>query len=615
MWDSAMQTGLPSWQLAVLVLFAAIVIYGFRPVHRWRLRKIPGRRPKWFMGTLMELRKKGAAKTHQIWAREYGPVYKSFGGSRPFVFVASPELVRQVLLTNTYRPVFPSIWLGREREFDKANILAVRGEKHRSLRGAWTPMFFSGSLEAFSALMNEATDLLLLSVAAAAKEGKYFDIYQAIGRMTLQVVGTTAFGVDFHTQEYDPSAKDSHEDSRQLQEAVAQIFNVNAFSFSAWAPVMFLFPFLAPMVRLLAFALPDRGLLKMKAARRTIVDTVSTLIQEHRVKLEVVLSFAPSTVWTPVMFLFPFLSPLVRCLAWLFPDSGMLKMKGSAQIIINIVSANIEQRRQEMRAEKEAGIEKGAGDMRTAKAQLREGTLEVRRGVQPGSFIDLLMRAKDKTTGQGFTDLEIANQGFVMVLAGYETTGNALGFALYLLAAHPAQQQKLVEEVRKFGLDRRPSYETLQELPFVEACLKEALRLYPPAPTHIRQAQRDQEIGGYHIRKDQWVGCAVYALHRDPKYWQDPDSFLPDRFMEGTPESKAVNPDAWVPFGGGVRACVGEKFAMAEAKITLVRLFQQYTFELKPGQEPLELRNTITLSPKKGVIVKPVPHKHARMEE
>lgn len=73
-----------------------------------------------------------------------------------------------------------------------------------------------------------------------------------------------------------------------------------------------------------------------------------------------------------------------------------------------------------------------------------------------------------------------------MVLAGYETTGNALGFALYLLAAHPAQQRKLVDEVRKFGLDRRPNYESLQELPFVEACLKEALRLFPPAPTHIR---------------------------------------------------------------------------------------------------------------------------------
>ena len=78
----------------------------------------------------------------------------------------------------------------------------------------------------------------------------------------------------------------------------------------------------------------------------------------------------------------------------------------------------------------------------------------------------------------------------MLVLAGYETTGNALGFALYLLAAHPEQQARLVEEVRRFGMDRRPSYESLEELPFVEACLKEALRLYPPAPTHIRWGSR-----------------------------------------------------------------------------------------------------------------------------
>jgi len=128
--------------------------------------------------------------------QEYGPIYKSFGGSQPFVFVERPDLVRQVLLHNTARPVFPSIWLGRELEFDRANILAVHGVKHQSLRGAWTPMFFSGSLEAYSALMNEASDLLLASVAAAAKDGRYFDIYEAVQRMTLQVVGTTAFGCD-----------------------------------------------------------------------------------------------------------------------------------------------------------------------------------------------------------------------------------------------------------------------------------------------------------------------------------------------------------------------------------------------------------------------------------
>ena len=96
------------------------------------------------MGNLGELRAGGPARVHQQWAREYGPVFTSFGGSQPFVFTDAPELVRQVLIQHTARPAFPSIWLGVEREFDKASILAVRGEKHRSIRGAWTPMFFSG---------------------------------------------------------------------------------------------------------------------------------------------------------------------------------------------------------------------------------------------------------------------------------------------------------------------------------------------------------------------------------------------------------------------------------------------------------------------------------------
>ena len=103
-----------------------------------------GRPPRWFMGNLGELRASGPARVHQRWAQEYGPVFTSFGGSQPFVFTDQPELVRQVLIQHTARPAFPSIWLGAEREFDKASILAIRGEKHRSIRGAWTPMFFSG---------------------------------------------------------------------------------------------------------------------------------------------------------------------------------------------------------------------------------------------------------------------------------------------------------------------------------------------------------------------------------------------------------------------------------------------------------------------------------------
>ena len=111
-------------------------------------------------------------------------------------------------------------------------------------------------------------------------------------------------------------------------------------------------------------------------------------------------------------------------------------------------------------------------------------------------------------------------QAFVLMLAGYETTAAALSFTLYLLAANPDKQQLLVDEVDSFGRDRKPSLEDLESLPFLDACLKEGLRLYPPAPTHIREAARDTEIGGYRVRKGQWLGCAMWSMHRNPKYWK-----------------------------------------------------------------------------------------------
>lgn len=125
------------------------------------------------------------------------------------------------------------------------------------------------------------------------------------------------------------------------------------------------------------------------------------------------------------------------------------------------------------------------------------------------------------TRGQRIIRLiTVGAQAFVLMLAGYETTAAALSFTLYLLAANPDKQQLLVDEVDSFGRDRKPSLEDLESLPFLDACLKEGLRLYPPAPTHIREAARDTEIGGYRVRKGQWLGCAVWSMHRNPKYWK-----------------------------------------------------------------------------------------------
>lgn len=127
---------------------------------------------------------------------------------------------------------------------------------------------------------------------------------------------------------------------------------------------------------------------------------------------------------------------------------------------------------------------------------------------------------RNQDWGFGIRAVLLTGQAFIMMLAGYETTAAALSFTLFLLAAHPDKQQLLVEEVDRFSRDRAPGLEDLEGMPYLDACLKEALRLYPPAPTHIREAARDCQLGGYRIRKGQWLGCAVYSMHRNPKYWQ-----------------------------------------------------------------------------------------------
>ncbi|EIE26674.1 cytochrome P450 [Coccomyxa subellipsoidea C-169] len=369
--------------------------------------------------------------------------------------------------------------------------------------------------------MNEATDVLLLKLAAAAKENRVVDLYTLIGSMTLQVVGTTAFGVEFNTQELDSTdtklGEEQQQTAQRLRDAVAFIFSVSVFNFSAYSPFIFLFPFMAPLLRVLAATFPDKGLLKMKRSREIIIEEVAALIRQRRLALN-----------------------------------------------------------EEVNGEKQGGAR-----------GLREDTLGVRKGVAPGSFLDLL--------------------AFVLMLAGYETTAAALSFTLYLLAANPDKQQLLVDEVDSFGRDRKPSLEDLESLPFLDACLKEGLRLYPPAPTHIREAARDTEIGGYRVRKGQWLGCAVWSMHRNPKYWKDPERFLPERFIEGAAEHEEGVYKKWFPFGDGIRACIGARFALMEAKVTLVRMYQRFTFELEPGQVPLKIRNNITISPENGVLVRTIP--------
>lgn len=193
----------------------------------------------------------------------------------------------------------------------------------------------------------------------------------------------------------------------------------------------------------------------------------------------------------------------------------------------------------------------------------------------------------------------------MIIIIRYETTAATLSFALALLARHPEAAAKLVAEVQAQAAPApapasADAFDLEKTFPYASAVISETLRLYPPGNAVLREAKTACELGGYALPKGALVVISIYDLHRDPEYWSDPDAFKPERFLGPEPEPKV--PGAFLPFGGGLRSCPGNRFAMQEARLALVRLFERFTFELPPGMDgPIEVQQGITLSAKGGV--------------
>eukprot|EP00879_Flechtneria_rotunda_P008524 GHRR01008931.1.p1 GENE.GHRR01008931.1~~GHRR01008931.1.p1 ORF type:complete len:336 (+),score=98.92 GHRR01008931.1:1224-2231(+) len=230
-------------------------------------------------------------------------------------------------------------------------------------------------------------------------------------------------------------------------------------------------------------------------------------------------------------------------------------------------------------------------------------------GVSPGSFLGLMLSARDRSSGSKLTDPSLVAQSNTFILAGYETTANTLSFCIYNIALHKQVQDRLLVEIDAYGRDKSPAFAELDKFPYAEAIVREALRLYPPATMLVREVK---EAGfdispKVHVPAKQSVFSFLYGYQRDPEYWPEAHKFRPERWLPEGAYLAPTTPDAWTPFGTGPRMCIGWKFALQEAKIALVRLYQDQTYELEPGQVPLALRQNITLSPKHGVKVRVVP--------
>ncbi len=227
--------------------------------------------------------------------------------------------------------------------------------------------------------------------------------------------------------------------------------------------------------------------------------------------------------------------------------------------------------------------------------------IEARRrsGEDRGDLLSTLLTGlDDEGDGTGLTDVQVRDEAMTLFLAGHETTANLLTWTWYLLSQNPDAEARLHAELDNVLAGRVPEPGDMPNLPYVRKVLSESLRLYPPAYVIGRQPKEDYELLGYRVPAGSPILMSQYVVHRDPRYYPDPEHFDPERW---TPEEQARRPRfAFFPFGGGTRVCIGEQFAWLEGSLALSTLAQCWRLQLQPGH-PVALQPLVTLRPKYGM--------------
>ena len=228
-------------------------------------------------------------------------------------------------------------------------------------------------------------------------------------------------------------------------------------------------------------------------------------------------------------------------------------------------------------------------------------------GVEGNDVLSTLVAARDEDDGSGMTDLEIRDEVMTLLLAGHETTANALTWSWYLLSQNENARRRFEDEIAGVCGTRPPSVADLAALVFTRAVLSEAMRLFPPAYLVGRRALCDYAVPGtnYVLAAGTVVILSQYLLHRDERFWDAPEEFRPERWLEGSSRSDAEaglprRSFAYFPFGAGPRICIGEQFAWMEGVLIMATIARHWRCDVVPDQK-IAVQPIITLRPKYGM--------------
>ena len=211
---------------------------------------------------------------------------------------------------------------------------------------------------------------------------------------------------------------------------------------------------------------------------------------------------------------------------------------------------------------------------------------------QQNDLLDMLLETRYEDTGEAMSNEQLIDEIKILFIAGHETTANALTFTIYLLGCHPEIQQKVYEELNAIQSETDDIVEQLQKMTYTNAVINESMRLYPPAWITDRENIEDDTISGFTIKKGTLIGISFYELHRNPKYWKNPDEFNPERFLG---EQKKESLHYFYPFGAGPRMCIGVGFAIYEMSLTLSYIVKKY--KITTDNKTIQVNPLVTLKP------------------
>ena len=240
------------------------------------------------------------------------------------------------------------------------------------------------------------------------------------------------------------------------------------------------------------------------------------------------------------------------------------------------------------------------GNWRANKAKKRLNEIvtdivEQRKQHTLDDVLSTMLNAEDE--GEKLSDKELRDEVITLLIAGHDTTANALTWTLMLLAQNPEIEAKLVTEVESVLQKRLPTIKDIPQLAYTERVIKESMRLYPPAWILGRELISDCNIGGHNFTRGTVIYFSQWAIHRDARFFDCPEQFLPDRWLDNLEQS--LPRCAYFPFGAGARVCIGKAFSMMEATLILAMIIQK--FHLTLPEQKIELLPSLTLRPKQGI--------------